>query len=101
MPAPADMVLEIDASPFLVEGRLTEQRVGVSANGHPLGEWVWTEKGSAHRALTIPKAFLNAREQRLDFQVARPGSPEAYGVSGDPRQLGLLLTRLRLYEAGK
>ena len=100
-PPPGDMVLEVNAGAFLVDTRLTEQRVSVLANGHPLGEWVWKEAAFSRRELPIPKDFLGGGEVRLEFRIAHPGSRSEFGLGVDSRKFGLLVSDVRLHEAGK
>ena len=79
-PATADMLLEVDAGAFLVDTRLPEQRVSISVNGHPAGEWLWKAGTPPHHELIIPQAWLVDGQVRLDFRVARPGSPRRVRV---------------------
>ncbi len=100
-PPPEAMVLEVKAGAFLVGGRLTKQRVTVCANGHPAGEWVWKDAAPAWRDMVIPKEFLTGDEVLLEFRIARPGSPAEFGISADPRMLGIDISSLRLRPVGE
>jgi alginate O-acetyltransferase complex protein AlgJ len=102
VPTPtADMVLDVDAGAFLVDTRLPEQRVSVSANNHPIGEWVWRANTPPRHQLIIPKACLSNGRVRLDFHVIRPGSPAEFGLSEDTSKYGFFISTLRLHGVGK
>ena len=49
----------------------------------------------------IPRALLGGGEVRLEFHVARPGSPSEFGLGTDSRKFGLMVARIRWREAGK
>ncbi len=100
-PPPAqDMVLEVEAGAFLVDRRLPAQRISVSANGHAVGEWVWTDPQPSRRELVIPKEFLGGGQISLEFRVARPGSPAEFGLGRDTRKYGMIVSSIRLRAAG-
>ena len=100
-PPTGDMVLEVDAGAFLVDTRLPEQRVGVVVNGHALGEWTWKADTPQVHTLLIPKEDLNGRQVRLEFHIARPGSPAEFGISADVLKYEIWIYNLRLYAAQK
>ena len=96
-PAEANMVLEVDAGAFLVDTRLSEQRVSVLANGHPVGEWTWRADTSAHHELPIPREYFHGEELALEFRIARPGSPAEFGLGADKNEYGIIISQLRLH----
>lgn len=100
-PPVEDMVLEADAGAYYIGNRLSEQRVQVSANGHPVGEWIWQTMANAHRELTIPKEFLQGGEVLLEFHIAHPLSPSELGQSRESRQFGIHISSLWLHAPGR
>jgi hypothetical protein len=99
-PAAQDMVLEVDAAAFIVDTRLPEQRVSVSANGHAVGEWIWKAGTLPSHELVISKDLLREGKLRLEFHVARPASPAEFGINSDPNKYGIRITSIRLHPAG-
>ncbi len=96
-PAERNMVLEVDAKPFLVDTRLLEQRVSVLANGQPVGEWTWRAELPDHHELSIPRDVIRGGELVLEFRVARPASPLEFGLSADKNEYGIVISNLRLH----
>ncbi len=64
-PAERNMVLEVDAKPFLVDTRLLEQRVSVLANGQPVGEWTWRAELPDHHVTLDPTGRDSRRRTGL------------------------------------
>ncbi len=96
-----DMVLEAKCSGFTVKGRLPRQAVGISVNGHPVGEWSWTTLKPARREMVIPKEFLAGGKVKLEFRVDHPASPAEFGVGPDTRKLGMFIESLQLHAVGE
>ena len=100
-PPSRDMVLEVEAGAFLTDTRLTRQEVGVYVNDRQVGSWIFKDSKPSLRQVSIPKDAFNGENVTIVFHIARPGSPAEFGRSSDARKLGILVTRLRLHEAGK
>ncbi len=98
-PAPRDMTLEIVAGAYYIGRNLPAQQVGVSVNGHPVGDWTWNAVADSNRRLTIPKGFLPGGEVALEFHVAHPISAAELGAGRDERKMGIHIASLRLHEA--
>ncbi|MCF8507061.1 MAG: hypothetical protein K9G59_19300 [Caulobacter sp.] len=95
VPAGRDLRLTLDADAAIPPG--DDQRVRVAANGHDLGEIVFTA-GQASRGwqAIIPASVTGEGLLFLRFEISRPVVPADLGWSADSRALGLGVRRLRL-----
>ncbi len=81
-------VLRIDMMPFLVPGRLDEQRVGVTLNGHRLPSLTLREPGYQVRSIKLPGELLRENNV-LSFEIPGATSPQSLGAGADERHLGI------------
>ena len=90
----SDVVLRLDAEPFLVAGRLAEQAVGVDLNGHPVGSWRLRYTGFRTYSVRLPRS-LQAPQDRVRLRFPDAASPRSLGQGDDRRRLGLAVRTLR------
>ena len=84
-----DITLEINATPFLIDGHLTVQDVFVFTGGLFTG----FAKLMGHNLLTFPlnRSTLSGRSTRLALVIPTAVSPRSLGLSQDERELGIYL----------
>ena len=93
LPTTHDVVLRLTASPFLCGKKLPDQVVEMRFNGVLVTTADLTRPGEM-RAV-IPRALWNQRPVALfALHLPHARTPASLGLSGDPRRLGLSLTRL-------
>jgi hypothetical protein len=82
------LTLKIRMAPFLVRGKLDEQRVTVKLNEQTLATLPLSNFELADYSLSLPADRLRAKNV-LDFQVLGAATPASLDVSQDQRQLGI------------
>lgn len=101
--APSSAGLELVAEVMAyVSERHPTQEVEVLVNDRRVGTWNFRQEkpGVSERRLTIPAGSVQAASKtRITFRPLEPVSPQALGNSGDPRLLGLGVSKLRLVVA--
>lgn len=96
-----DLVLKVEASPFLVAGKLKEQRVAVLLNGRLVGEWRLETRGFRELSLILPREALAGHSAAsVAFVLRDATSPVRVGYNKDNRILGLALRSLELQREG-
>jgi len=83
-----DSSLRIRLTPFLVPGRLDEQRVNVKLNGQNVGALNLNQTASNEYSIALPKAAFR-KENALIFELPDAESPMTVAVSEDSRRLGI------------
>ncbi|RQD80521.1 hypothetical protein D5R95_08720 [Methanosalsum natronophilum] len=84
-----DLTLTVTTSPYLGGEAIDRQRVFVTVNDHPVGEWVFDEPGIQEKSIIIPHGVLNERMQYIAFEMPDAVSPKDLGQSGDQRDLAI------------
>lgn len=79
-PQPADLVLELNARPYL-DPQTPRQRIEVSANGSPLETLELTEKGPTTRRLVIPAGVIGSTGW-LDLTLTYPDARSLASAAG-------------------
>lgn len=94
-PQSQTVCLEIEAQ-GLVSDEHPSTLMTLMINGHPVGDHAFS--GREVHCFVIPPTIhsIGDRSWRVDFLVANPVSPLQLGLSEDGRELGLLLTRMRV-----
>jgi len=96
LPAPAlpgAYVLRVEATPFVIEGRLPAQDVTVILDGIVIGQYSLRERSIW--IVPLPRELTDGRTiLALTFLLPRAASPSEFGPSGDTRRLGLAVTRI-------
>ena len=87
-----DVVIELDAEPFLVGKVLPVQNVSIFLGGLFVG--FCTLRGHAIRSFPINRSGVSGRTTRLSLVIPTATSPRALGLSGDERQLGIYLASI-------
>lgn len=95
----SQLVLKINALPFLGEGLIDEQRVVIVVNGHKAGEWKINEKKFHDLTVTFPPDYLDGDFLEVVFEFPDAASPAELGLSDDGRTLGLLFKTLTITTA--
>ena len=84
------LVLRLRAAPYLADGRIERQRVRVTLNGTPLGEWTLSERGAAQLSLPVPTTALALRNLLVfEFPDARSPASLGQGRKRVPRSISL------------
>ncbi|MDW7760361.1 MAG: sulfatase-like hydrolase/transferase [Acidobacteriota bacterium] len=79
--------------PFLADGRLIEQRVGIKVNDHDLGEWRANQRN--WHSVFIPSDIASASEL-LEIRLNLPdaAAPADFNLNNDERKLGIGITTM-------
>ncbi len=93
---PASYVLVLNLRPLVAEGKLAAQRLRVSANGSEVSSFRIDRR--TLRTCVIPWSVIaGAPALRLTLLLPDAARPAELGLNQDHRQLGIALSRLRLY----
>ena len=84
----SDIQLQMKLGPFLVPGKLYEQRVDVSLNEHLIGTMTLREEGTYVYSITLPQNALR-QQNVLRFTIPTAASPESLNAGKDARTLGI------------
>jgi hypothetical protein len=87
-----DIMLEINATPYLIDGRVAMQDVFVFTGGLFTG----FAKLAGHTLLSFPlnRSTLSGRSTRLALVIPTAVSPRSLGLSQDQRELGIYLNAI-------
>jgi hypothetical protein len=95
LPGTSDIVLRLDAEPFLVAGRLAQQAVGIELNGQPVGSWRLRSHGFRTHSVRLPRT-LQAPQDRVRLRFPDAASPHSLGQGDDRRLLALAVRTMRV-----
>lgn len=84
-----DVLLELDAEPFLVDRVLPAQKMFIYLGGLFIG--FCTLRAHAIKSFRVPRANVSGRTNCLTLVIPTATSPQELGLSGDERQLGVYL----------
>jgi hypothetical protein len=87
-----DVVIELEASPFLVPDVLAAQNVFIFLGGLFVG--YYTLKGHIVRSFPVNRSVVSGRATRLSLAIPTATSPRALNLSEDLRELGIYLTSI-------
>ncbi len=87
-----DVVVELEASPFLVPDKILAQNVFIYLGGLFVG--FYKLKGHAIRAFPVNRSVVSGRATRLSLVIPTATSPSALDLSEDLRELGIYLTSI-------
>lgn len=87
-----DVVLELEATPFLVPELVLAQNVFIFLGGLFVG--YYTLKGHAVRTFPVNRSVVSGRATRLALVIPTATSPHALELSEDLRELGIYLTSI-------
>lgn len=90
-----DLRLTMRLFPFIVRGKLNEQRVELKLNGQPLKTFVLSEEQAIEYELLLPKDRL-VENNVLTFLLPDAAAPKALGINSDTRKLGIGVSWIRL-----
>ncbi len=93
-----EVVLEFSLRPFIAPPKLTSQRVVLTANGEPVGEWMTIEGGK--HSVVLPASVTAEGEVDLLLELPDAAVPFTVSQSTDMRMLGIALYELSV-SAGK
>jgi len=80
--------LRISLAPYLAEGHIPRQRLGLSLNGQSLATWNLKNEGFNEYDVPIPKGALQ-QQNILKFDLPDANSPRHFRLSPDQRLLGV------------
>jgi len=87
-----DVVVQFEASPFLVPDRVPAQNVFVFLSGLFVANF--TLKVHAVRSFPVSRSAVSSRSVCLTLVIPTATSPLASNLSGDVRELGICLTSI-------
>jgi hypothetical protein len=85
----SDLKLKIKASQYT-----SKQRVNVTVNDHPVGNWIFDKPEGQEKSIIIPHDVLKEGMQYIAFGLPDAKSPQSLGLSDDSRILGLAVQSL-------
>ena len=88
-PARQDVVVQIEASPFIVPTLVTAQQVFIYLGGLFIG--FCKLAGHDLRTFPIQRSIISGRPNRMSFVLPDATSPRAMQLSEDMRELGIYL----------
>jgi hypothetical protein len=88
-PARQNVLMQVEASPFLIPEFLTAQQVFVYLGGLFIGFYRF--KAYDVKTFLVSRSILSGRPNRLSLVMPNAASPSASLVNGDVRELGLYL----------
>jgi hypothetical protein len=92
----ADVLMRLEAEPFLVPDRLPERAVDVELNGQPVGSWHMRYTGQRTYSARLPRGLLApVNRVRFRFPGASP-TPLELGLGDDRRKLAMAVRTVRL-----
>ena len=94
-----NILMQINFSPFLVPGKLDQQRIKVSAGEQELGEWVVTKTGNQSKEIIIPKTLLKDSKLKIELDFPDAASPQQFDLSSDSRMLGIAISSITFDKA--
>ena len=93
---PATYVMNLRLRPMLAPPRVTSQRLLVTVNGSPVGDF--TIDGRAIRTCLVPwEAIAGHRQLQIVFHLPGAARPLDLGIGKDDRLLGAAFQSLQLY----
>jgi len=93
---PRDLRLRIQLAGFVVAGRHPRQRVSLLLNRTPVDNFVIDQSEPAERTIELPAQLLRADNELL-FELPDAASPASFGLSRDPRPLGITVYWMQIY----
>ena len=94
---PKTLILTTLLTPYILKGKIDQQRVTVLANGKKIANWEVSSTG-AYYAVVPPDFFNNRPQMELVFQLPDAVIPATLGTSKDQRNLALCLQGLKIKE---
>jgi hypothetical protein len=99
-PPPWPVVLRAEVLPYLVLGKVKEQKVRILVNRQVAGEWVFNTPDIQEKTLAFSAALLNGFDHTvITFEFPDAISPANLGIGPDKRELGLAFFWLSLSPA--
>ncbi len=90
-----DVLIRIDAAPFVWSGQLPRQNVQVRLGDIPLGDWVFADRSPSRRAVVIRRRdLLPSRVVSLTFLTPQFARPKDLGINADDRPLAIGILRV-------
>jgi hypothetical protein len=87
-----DVLFEIEASPFIVPGHISIQKMFIFLGGTFVGYSAFT--GHAVREFPVNRNAITGRGTRLSLVIPTAVSPSSLGLSEDLRELGIYLSSI-------
>jgi hypothetical protein len=100
-PEATQLVVAIELTPYLAEGRRTEQRVDVSYAGRAIATWSVKRPEPSVYVARIDRALLGSGEDLLTLDLPDAVSPSTLGIGGDARVLGVAIHSIELRAEGE
>jgi hypothetical protein len=95
-PARQDVVLHLEASPFVIPDVISAQHVFVFIGGSFIGFCIF--KGHGVMAFSVGRSIMSGRPNRMCLVLPNATSPSASFIGDDKRELGICLSvRLRIF----
>jgi hypothetical protein len=96
-PPQRDLLLTARLMPLVAESH-RETSVELAVNRMSVGQWTLTKMEPTTEQIRIPLQRVPTGEMLLRLSIEGPPSPAAMGWSNDSRELGVLLSQLRIEE---
>jgi hypothetical protein len=95
-PPASDVSLVLSCFPFLGDGKVPYQELTVFVNFLRVGFAVVAQPSEIE--VLIPKWVFKEPQTQIDLYIPKATSPQALGIAGDVRQLGLAINRMMMMQ---
>jgi hypothetical protein len=92
---PTAATLRLKLAPFLVTGKLDQQRLNVKLNGQMVSSLILNKGEPSEYSIPLPAGVLRDKNI-LTFELPDAAAPKDLGVSEDTRQLGISVQWLKI-----
>jgi len=89
-----DIIMEVDAFPYLASGKINEQKVNIFINGEKLTELRYSNNSNEEKHIFIPGELIKDSGFTINFEFQNAASPFEMNESDDIRKLALAFKSL-------
>jgi hypothetical protein len=91
--AKQDLLLQLEANPFVIPEQIPQQKIFVFLNGLFVG--YCAIRSRAVKQFNVNRGIISSRNTRLALVIPTAVSPQSLGLSEDIRELGLYITFIK------
>jgi hypothetical protein len=88
-PPPQDVQVRFVFFPYIVPGKVPQQRIRLHINGYDVGGVTCTEKRSLNLDISVEKEVLQDGKMLITFDFLDAVSPASIGAGRDPRRMAM------------
>lgn len=84
-----DIIMKINAAPYLASGKIKEQNVNISVNGEKLTSLSYSQNDTGEKYVFIPEYLIKDSAVTIEFEFPNAASPLEMKESKDVRRIAL------------